>query len=376
MVCFCKTAMTQLQATAAQLNAPADAASANANASDGNGNGDGNAPPAAMSGLAAWLARFGMPAAPWQPDEAWLQAPLPKVSLSPSAMATISAFAQLRADVLSNLAIDLLVPAQATGFVRLAATLRERLATQASALPPVDASAWSELSATQSAVEQVQTANALGIFPAPPPGPPMSMWRTFLSQLYPLLPMIAASTQLGLDPSGDIAAQLSPMLRGLRQVQLPAFPPASLLAMARLTTALSAVARLRNSLGIDPLAAGLPAVRDMVAERAADAARTIQSDHGMSPAALLALVNRLPRPSFLPTLMAPPAVVQAAMRINAPALAAINWQVPPASSMPILSVGLPVVAFTTQLKAATGVSVSSAPCGGGCDAAVLMRAYS
>jgi hypothetical protein len=104
----------------------------------------------------------------------------------------------------------------------------------------------------------------------------------------------------------------------------------------------------------------------------------VVSSLGISLSELLALLVRLPRPEFCATLMAPPAVVHAAASItargNAAALASINWQVPPLTALPVLSIGLPVVALTAQLKAALGISASVTPCGATCDAATLLRA--
>jgi hypothetical protein len=168
------------------------------------------------------------------------------------------------------------------------------------------------------------------------------------------------------------------MLRVMLRIQLPALPMASLSLMANLTAAFSAVAQLRVALGVDPLEIGLPAVQAMVAARVSATARLVASSLGISVPAVLAMLLRLPRPEFCATQMAPPAVVQVAMsmtaRGNAAALAAINWQVPPLTALPVLSIGLPVVALTAQLKAALGISASVTPCGASCDAATLLRA--
>lgn len=185
--------------------------------------------------------------------------------------------------------------------------------------------------------------------------------------------MIALSAQLGIDLSADFAAQLSAALRVMLQIRLPGFPMASLQLMASLTAALSAVAQLRVGLGIDPLALGLPAVRLMVAERLQITAAAVQSGLGLSLSVLLDLLGLLPRLEFSASLMAPPAVVSAALSINAQALAAINWDVPVAASLPVLGIGLPVVAFTAQLDAALGLSAAISPCVI-CDAAALLRA--
>ena len=365
MVCFCKNTMATLQLAMPQLNVSATADLG-----------------VQLYPISAWLARFGLPAAPWQPNPAWLDLQLPSISLNANAMATISAFAQLRAMVLAQCGIDLLVPAQATAFARLAATLQARLsaalsaqagATAGTALA-LNASAWLQLSATLTACARIQEALALGLLPTPPPGPSLAIWRPFLVRLRALLPIIAASSQLGLDLSADFAAQLSAMLRVMLGITLPAFPPASLMLMANLTAALSAVAQIRLALGVDPLVIGLPRVQAMVAARVQALVTAIQASLGLNLASLLALLPTLPVPEYSASLMAPAAVVTAALRINPTAIAAINWNVPPVPSLPILAVGLPVAAFTEQLNAALSLTASVAPCGAQCDAAALMSA--
>jgi hypothetical protein len=322
-----------------------------------------------MQLLANWLAQFGLPAAPWEPDEAWLDLQLPTLTLSASAMATLSAFAQLRAGAL-GLGIDLLVPGQATAFARLAATLNARLSAMMSlsAALSFNAGAWTQLSAVLTATAQVQAALALGIFPSPPPGPALGPWRPFLLKLRALLPAIAISTQLGLNLSANLAVELGAMLRVMLRVPMPALPSLSL--MCSLTGALSAVAQIRLALGIDPLAIGLPAVRLMVAERVAVTAQAVQSSLGLSLPNLLALLGRLPRLDYCATLMAPPAVVNAAMALNLPP---INWAVPALVDLPILSLGLPVVAFNAQLSAALNIGPARVPCPV-CDAGAVLSA--
>ena len=349
MVCFCKDAMGRLQVALPALHAELDASVALA---------------ADMQLLAGWLARFGLPAAPWAPDEAWLDLELPTLTLSASAMATLSAFAQLRAGALA-LGIDLLVPGQATAFARLAATLDARLSAMLSLSASFDAGAWTQLSAVLTATAQVQAALALGIFPSPPPGPALGPWRPFLIRLRALLPAIAMSAQLGLSLSANLAVELGAMLRVMLRVPMPPLPSLSM--MCSLTGALAAVAQIRLALGVDPLALGLPAVRLMVAERVALTAQAVQSALGLS---LGDLLGRLPRLEYSATLMAPPAVVQAAMALNLPP---ISWAVPALADLPILRLGLPVVAFNAQLGAALNIAPARVPCAA-CDAGAVLSA--
>ena len=369
MSCMCKKTMSALFVALPQIGISAQAsASASMNI----------ALSADLQALARLLAAMGLPAPPWTPNPAWLTLPLPRLALNASAMATISAFAQLRADVLAQFGIDLLVPGQAAGFARLAATLQARLAAMlaVNANLGLTSTAWMQLAATLSATLQVQEALNLGLLPAPPaPVPQMSLWREFLALLASLLPIIAVSSQLGLNMNANISAQLAMAVRAMLQIRLPVFPPASLALMASITASLSAIAQLRASLGIDPLALGLPAVHLMVSERVALTARAVQTATGMPLPSLLSLLNLLPRPDFSPANMATPATVAAAMNINATALAAVNWQVPAIASLPVLSVGLPVTAFAAQLNAAMGLSASAALCAT-CDSAALMASAS
>ena len=367
MVCFCHHTASRLQLILPQLSVDLNVSLDIALAVE-------------VRAIASWLASFGLPAAPWQPDEAWLDIELPTLSLSASAMATISAFAQLRADVLAQFGIDLLIPGQANAFIRLVATLNARLSAMLSLDASlglslaVTANAWVKLSAILTATAQVEAALALGLFPTPPAlGPPLSQWRPFLVRLRALLPLIAASIQLGLDLTADISVQLAAMLRVMLRIQLPTLSLPSLTLSASLTAAFSAVAQLRLSLGIDPIEIGLPAVQLMVAERVSVTARLVESSLGISLSMLLELLLQLPRLEFCATLMAPPEVVRVAMSINATALASINWQVPVTASLPVLSVGLPLISLTAQLKAALGLSASLTPCGSSCDAAALLR---
>ena len=90
----------------------------------------------------------------------------------------------------------------------------------------------------------------------------MSAWHALLAALRSLVPLIAASSQLGLTMDASFSAQLAVALRTLRAISLP---PIRFSAMAQLAASLSAVARLRQSLGIDPLQAGMAAVRAQIA---------------------------------------------------------------------------------------------------------------
>jgi hypothetical protein len=220
----------------------------------------------------------------------------------------------------------------------------------------LNVSAWMQLSAAMTACAQVRAALSLGVLPNPPPCPPLALWRPFLVQLRALLPMIAIVTQLNLSASANLATDLSAMLRLMLQLRLPAMGSASLSLMASLTAGLSAIAQLRLSLGIDPLAAGITEVAMMVAAQLSATAEMVLQITGIP---LPSLVLQLPQIAYCPTLMAPSAVVQAAMSLNLPAL---NWNVPAIADLPVLSLGLPVVSFAAQLNAALNLQASLSPC--------------
>ncbi|MGH7040890.1 MAG: hypothetical protein ACREFY_02010 [Acetobacteraceae bacterium] len=375
MGCFCHASMTPLTVMLPKLqvnlsaNLAASAALPGANIAQA---------------LAAWLAEHGLPAAPWTPEPAWLSVPLPQLRLSLSAVATISALAQLRAQVLAQLGLDLLLPAQARAFARVVATLNARMSVLAN-MPSLHAFSpqpWVRLALLNSAIEQVTLALQAGLLvPSPsllvsltlPGGQVMALWAAFLAQLRKLAPMIAASTQLNVSLSET--AQLSATLRALSRIALPSLVAPQL--MASLTAALSAVARLQASLGINPLQIGLPALTAMIQARLNVMLRAVASLFGLklagaNPEALLAaLLGLLPHLPMVPTSFATAPVVNAAL--SARALANLNWNVP--AILPATQIGLPACAFAAQLNASFGIqAVLPMPCGSGCDAARIMAA--
>ena len=330
--------------------------------------------------LSAWLSAHGMPALPWQPDPNWLNLPLPRLQLSMQAVATISAMAQLRAQVLAQFGIDLLVPGQARALARIVATMNARVAAIARLHPNFNPLGWIQLSALNNAIDQVQLALQAGLFAPPtnlmlaltmPGGLPMLQWRRFLSLLRMLAPMIAACAQLNVTET----AQLSVALRSLGQLRLPALVAPQL--MANLTAALTAMAQLQASFGVSPLHLGFPALVARVQAKLAlllpalSAALGIKLTGNLLAGLLAELLALLPNLPALPTTFATPAVVQAALR--AQALASLNWQVP--AMLPALQIGLPACHFAAQLQVALGINaVLPSPCASGCDAARIMQA--
>lgn len=365
MGCFCHLALAPLSLPS--LNVSASLALPRANL--------------ALS-LSGWLGARALPAAPWQPDPNWLSLLLPKLGLNAGAMATVSALAQLRAQVLAQFGIDLLLPGGPAAFARIVATLNLRL--QAMATATFNPLGWINLAALNGAIDQINLALQAGLLPpsanlvlamTTPGGVAMPNWRALLAALAGLAPLIAAATHLGINLNANFSAQLAAALRILRGIALPALGPTGL--MASLTAALSAVAQLQASLGVAPLALGFPAVQAMVSARLTATLSALCASLSLnlqSPNLLAELLALLPSLPYSPTSLATSAVIQAALSINAQALASLNWQVPALSALPVLRIGLPVCALAAQLQAALGISaVMSTPCVA-CDAAATMRA--
>jgi len=327
--------------------------------------------------LSAWLNLRGLPALPWTPEPAWLNLPLPRLQLNARAVATISALASLRAQVLAQFGLDLLIPQQALAFARIVATMNARLSLMANFNPL----GWIRLAALNAAIDQVQLALGAGVFAPPaslmlslsmPGGFPMANWQSLLALLRLLAPMIAACAQLNVSLSET--AQLSAALRVLAQLSLP--PLAAPQLMASLTAALSAVMQLQASLGLPVLQLGFPAIQLRVQAKLGALLPVLSARFGMNlsgggTSLLAALMSLLPNLPLVPTSFATSEVVQAAL--SAQAMASLNWQVP--ASLPAIRIGLPTCALVARLNAALGINaVLPSPCGSGCDAAKIMKA--
>jgi hypothetical protein len=321
--------------------------------------------------LSDWLGARGLPAAPWAPELAWLQLPLPSLRLNANAMATISAFAQLRATVLAQFGLDLMVSAQAQAFARLAATASARLSAMLNL--NINPMPWQQLAALNFAIGQLQAALSMGLFANLSAYVALPNFAAFLAALMALLPLIAVSLQMNLALNASLSAQLSAAIRAMLAINMPSIPTANLSLMAQLTASLSAIASLQASLGISPLQVGFPGVQAMLSARLAVLLPQISAALGMSVSLpnLLALLPALP---YCPTMAVTAPVVQMAASINAQAVASMNWQVPALSAVALLNVGLPVCALTAQLNAALGINaVLNAPCPI-CDAAAVLAA--
>jgi hypothetical protein len=376
MGCFCHASLTALEAQMPRLALPSLDVALSATVSLD------LAPPGAslIAALAGWLAARGQPAAPWQPDPAWMTLNLPMPQMSASAVATISALVQLRAQVLAQFNIDLLIPAQVPALARIVATMNARLTASVS-LASLDLSPWIALAALNDSLDQVQAALRAGMLAPPlplmtalqmPGGIPIGQWSALLAPLRRLAPLIAAAMQLNV--SVVETAPLAAALRLLAQIRLPALAAPEL--MASLTVGLSAVARLQASLRLDPLQQGPQAVAARIQAKLSIVLAALAAMFGAEltlDAAIPLLLAKLPALPVAPGSLATPDVIRLA--IQARALALATWQVPALPSLPSVSIGLSTCALVAQLQAALRIqAVLPAPCASGCDAASLLRA--
>ena len=371
MSCFCHQPMQALQQQLQQLQETAADARPDNEPNDGPGNQAQQRRTAAVAAAASWLAARGLPAAAWQPDPTWLATRLPSPQLGRAETATLVLLGTLRKQA-EDLGIDPLQPGQATKLTRLVATLNARLKPLAETASAPDPGPWQRLAAQSEAADTVQQAAKSGLLdPSPeqveaysqPAGRPMAQWQPLLRKVRDLAPLIASAAQLGvpLDAPDSLLSKLAEAVRRLRNLAPP--PLAETAFMGRLQSLLSAIDRLRRSLGVDPVKAGYANVERAVAART-EAADRLLRQHPQPP-------DNLP---YCPTTIAPPAVLQAAASQGVRQLADVNWKVPAATALPALQSILPATALARQMAALGLDPVRSAPCGAGCDAARIMRA--
>ena len=389
MGCFCRASVAVLASHLPAL----DAAPATDEPTDQQGGASRHGGAETAMALSHWLAARGLPAEPWQPDPAWLEHPPPTPRLPVSAIATISALAHLRAQVLAQFGLDLLVEAQARGFARIIATMNARLGPELNARMGVPAAinplGWARLATLNSAIDQVRAALKQGVLtPQPdqtramtmPGGVPIGRWGALLRPLRLLAPLIAASRQL--DASMSDTARMAAALKVLARISLPPLAVPEL--MASLSAALSATAALQASLALAPLQAGLAEVRARVHAKLDTLLTTLSNrlghdltaareSRGPAPeeSPLARMMAKLPKLPLVPSSLATADVVRLASQ--AQPLASLSWQVP--ASLPVVQIGLSTCTLAAQIEAALGVqAVLPAPCRSGCDAARLMDA--
>lgn len=347
MACFCKDSVSSLALMLPSLGLQASAAASL------------DVTAAAQVGeLARLLLRIGMP---WHPDPVWLQIKLPTLSLSANAMATLTAFAQLQATAML-LGLNLTTPVGARAFADLSASVAARLNALLKLGISLNPAPWAQMSAALQACAQIQAALKVNFLA--PLNINVAVWGPFLGQLQMLLPVLTLMAQLNL--TGNFSAQLSAALKVMLGIPMPTLPPLALSFMASLTATMTALAQIRMSLGVDPLQVGLPAIRLMVQERVQATVRLVENVLGMPFPAVLKLVAGLP---MLPTVIGTPLNVRMAAALQLPPM---NWNIPMMASLPVLSLGLPIAAFSAQLKTALNLPINLSPCMGGCDAAALL----
>ncbi len=318
----------------------------------------------AVTSAAGQLAARGLPAAPWQPDPAWLETPVPTPKLDASAVATLSGLANMRSAAQSQLGVDVLAPGTGIALARIVATMNARMAAITNVPDPAP---WQKLAdqndAADRVIQQLGSSASTEEY-ANPAGQPMAVWKPFLRQVRAMAPLIAATGQL--DVSADdppaMPAAIATAVRSLRAVELPPIDDPQ--TVARLIALSSAVTRLQQSLGADPVRDGFAAVQDAVARKVAEAAERL-ADKG-SPANV----------PYCPSAIAPPAVVTAACSEGGRQIAGIAWHVPPASSFPAIRTVSLTAALVAQITAATGTNpVRSSPCSN-CDARQILASAS
>jgi hypothetical protein len=293
-----------------------------------------------------------------------LETPVPTPKLDANAVATLSGLANMRAAAQSQLAVDVLAPGTGTALARIVVTMNARVAAIKN-IP--DPSPWHKLAdqndAADRVIQQVGSSASTEDY-ANPAGQPMAVWKPLLRKVRAMAPLIATASQLdvSVDDAAAMPAALSAAVRLLRAVELPPIDDPD--TVARLIGLLSAVTRLQQSLGADPVRSGFAAVQDAVARKVADAAQRL-ADNGQ-PADV----------PYCPTTIAPPEVVSVACSEGGRQIADIAWRVPPASSFPAIQTVSLTAALVAQIAAATGTNpVRSSPCAG-CDARQVLAAAS
>jgi hypothetical protein len=357
MGCFCHKTLDALTPLLPQLNVPA---------SESRVLGKQGTALAALFGRPSGQRPAAPPAAP--PAAATVRT----MQLSLTAISTISALADFRASAQEQFGIDLLAAGQTTALARIVATLNARLSALAS--QQLDASAWVRLAALNGAIDHIPTVPTAsrGAAAAVATAALPAVLQAESANMAGAAVLAAAAVRLNVNFSANVSAQLAAALRVLRAVSLPALTQPRL--AANLTAALAALAQLRLSLGVDPLTTGFAMVAQVVSARLDAASRQARGAGPTLPAGFGTV-----QPSASHTALQ--ATSQAMLQISVTmaqqisALATVNWQVPPITALPAVTVGLPVCALAAQLNAALGLqAVRSAPCGPTCDAARLARA--
>ena len=233
-----------------------------------------------------------------------------------------------------------------------------------------DEQPWEELATLNDQVDTVRRAVSANLLePEPQPEPPLGPWRATVAQVKALAPLVGLFRLEALDPADPASVdRLADTVRRLRQVRLP--PLADVNGVMRAVGRADAVARLRDSLGVDPRTQPFERVRAAVQRRADKVAELLPDTVRLHDGVLSGMPERQPNPGLL--VNAP--TVRDAMALTPATLSRLRWQVPDWQDLPLLTSALPVAALARALGRAGPNPVRQSPCGPGCDAADAARA--
>ena len=317
-----------------------------------------------IAAISQFLALRWLPApAPWQPDPAWLELDLAPPPLPAAALAVITAMVQAAMQARAVLGLDLTAAADVRALARIVATLNLR--TGALGALAADPRPWTALAALNEQADAVRSAAQAGLFaaaPAPASAPSLAPWRTLLAQIKALAPLIAIGQMLKLDFTSPHAfVALAEQIRLLAAITLPAL--SAPLAVGQVIARANAIARLSLSFGANPLVVPFAKVAAAVQLKIDAVLALLPPTVEMGPLGLTGMIDLPPNPGVL----APAAVVAAAMRIPPTALA---WSVPAFADVALLVSGNAAISLAGLLG--PGIVVA-APCPV-CDAQAAVRA--
>ncbi len=313
--------------------------------------------------VASWLDARCLPAPPWKPDPAWLEADIPDPPIGPGPLSRLAALVQTAEDVRTEMALDLKDAQQQARLARVIETLNNRLPALRAQERLEEDAAWQAVAARNDAADKVRAAILQRLFEPPPePPPPLAPWLPLIRRIKLLSPLLALAQTTGLDlDQPDTPERLADIVRSLRAITMPALEdPGTVL---RLLARSSAIARLKQSFGADPRDHPLARVRDAVQRKEDTVA------HDLPPA--VAGGAPLPDLPANPSLIVTPAVVALARRADPDVLAQVRWSVPPTAQLPLLTTAAPVAALTRALARLGPTPVRSSPCDV-CDARAVM----
>ena len=315
-----------------------------------------------LEAVDGWLAARWLPAPAWRPEPDWQGYEWPDPPMTPAASAVLLGLVTAQDACRTVLRVDPAEPVEVVRLARIVRTLNRRT-EQLRALDE-DRRPWEALARLNGQVDSVRRAAAARVFEAPPQEGPLAPWRTLVSGVKALAPLVAVVQAQKLDLADPSAVDvLAATVRRLRRVVLPDLedPPLLLRMIARI----DAVARLRASLGTDPRPHPFARVRAAVERRAAEAVALLPESVRMEAGALLGMPLRQPNPSLLVNAE----TIRVARTLTPEVLERLRWQVPDRQDLPLLTVGATVAALVQAMASLGEDPVQQRPCDAGCDAA-------